>query len=584
MQKKKSIKLSHGILKFNKFIMPYKLLIFATVMCIITIAFVNIANSYVIKNLTDKALNEEYDEFLSLFYITILLTAVNIAVSFAKAQLNQRYITYITRDIRNALINKIQKLPMYFFDDCPSGDIITTLNRDVTTVVNFINSAVNLVYQPLIFIGAAIFIWYINWKLLLVIMLLVPFSSPLYYMISKPMRKNSGILREQYKKANSFSYDIIKGIHIVKSFNLKNIVSGKYNCIAGDIYKTSLRLEKINIFLYFAGSLIKFFPILVCPIYGGYLTYRGEMTIAGLLVVGTMLKYISGPVEAILSFIAGSQQVIPSVEKIQKIFEHEPEQKTVYSYTKESGNDPIEFSNVSFAYNKETNILKNINFSVDSGKVIAIVGPSGGGKTTIFKLLCGFYKPQSGTVKVFGNDIGCSNLTDIRSKISLVSQDTKLFEGTIEKNIAFGKNGATMDEIIAAAKLANAHEFIVKMPEGYNTLLKEQGSNLSGGQRQRIAFARAILKNAPILLLDEPTSALDTQAEAVFQEALEEFRGRCTIMVIAHRISTIKSADEIYVLDRGQIVERGTYQELLNNDGLFAKLHHNQFSQSSYVV
>jgi subfamily B ATP-binding cassette protein MsbA/ATP-binding cassette subfamily B protein AbcA/BmrA len=234
---------------------------------------------------------------------------------------------------------------------------------------------------------------------------------------------------------------------------------------------------------------------------------------------------------------------------------------------------------VNFKYNADTPILRDFNLSVDKGKAVALVGPSGCGKSTVLKLLCGFYRPQGGQIHIEGNDILQTDLYEVRKRVSLVSQETYLFPTTIAENIAYGRQGATRDEIIAAARAANAHHFISVQPEGYETRVGEWGSTLSGGERQRIALARAILKDAPILLLDEPTSALDAQSEAILQEALERFMNGRTVLVVAHRLSTIKHVDEIIVLESGKVCERGTHQELMRTDSLYKRLYLKQTAQ-----
>jgi subfamily B ATP-binding cassette protein MsbA/ATP-binding cassette subfamily B protein AbcA/BmrA len=319
--------------------------------------------------------------------------------------------------------------------------------------------------------------------------------------------------------------------------------------------------------------MLRYIPQLVAPLYGGYLAFTGEITVGSLIASTYLIWMIFLPVENMLEWMRSLREVAPAVERVFEILDQPTENGQPARVQPVACAQAITFNAVTFQYNDDANILENLTFSIDRGKVVALVGSSGCGKSTVLKLLCGFYRPQSGQIQINGRDIFQSSIRDARRLVSLVSQETYLFPTTIAENISHGRLGATPDEIVAAAKAANAHDFITAQPEGYESQVGEWGIRLSGGEKQRIALARAILKDAPILLLDEPTSALDTHAEAIVQEALERFMCGRTVLVIAHRLSTIKNVDEIIVLDQGHLQERGTHAELMQSDTLYKRLY-----------
>ncbi|MFN2281895.1 MAG: ABC transporter ATP-binding protein, partial [Anaerolineales bacterium] len=279
------------------------------------------------------------------------------------------------------------------------------------------------------------------------------------------------------------------------------------------------------------------------------------------------------PVETMLGWIRSLREVSPAVERVFEILDQPAEDGKAGEFEPASSAKAVSFESVSFHYGEETQILDDFTLEVDEGQVVALVGSSGCGKSTVLKLLCGFYRPQQGEIRIAGQDIVLSGIREARKRVSLVSQETYLFPTTIAENIAYGKVGASQQEIEEAARAANAHDFITGLPQGYQTQVGEWGSRLSGGEKQRISLARAILKDAPILLLDEPTSALDAQSEAVVQEALERFMQGRTVLVIAHRLATIKNVDQIVVLDQGRLVECGTHAELMGAETLYQRLY-----------
>jgi ABC-type multidrug transport system fused ATPase/permease subunit len=316
----------------------------------------------------------------------------------------------------------------------------------------------------------------------------------------------------------------------------------------------------------------------VIPLYGGYLAFKGEISVGSVVAANVLVWQIFLPVEQFLAFLRQMRETIPAIERLFEILDQPAERVGERAFEVQTEAAPIEFKDVAFGYDDENKILDDLSFQVPQGETVALVGTSGSGKSTVFKLLCGFYEPQEGRIRVCGNDLAHCSPADVRARVSFVAQDTYLFPTTIAENIGYGRPGATRDEIAAAAKVANAHDFIIEQPEGYDTQVGERGAKLSGGQRQRIALARAILKDAPILLLDEPTSALDTQSETLVQEALDRLMEGKSVLVVAHRLSTIRDADRVLVLDRGTIVESGAHEQLMQADTLYKRLYLRQAS------
>lgn len=555
------------------FIRPHSFWLLLSIFCALCLAILKIAFAYLIKNLTDTVLSRQYNAFIELIYLALVLVAVGMLVTYFSKYAIARYKTETIRDLRNNVTGHLQQLPMSFVDRHHTGDIVSRLNTDVSKIDDLLVRIPDYVYQPLLFTGAFIYLWLISWKLLLATFVLIPISALVFNKISRPIEKYSRQFREHLAEANALSQDTINGIFIAKAFNLQETLSQKYKAVVEQVETKGLYVDKVDATLLLVWLVLRFTPQLVCPLYGGYLIIQGELTVGGLLACVSLMWYVFLPIEAFLDLLRQIRETAPVANRVFYILDQPTEQIDGCPFEINPEAKPLEFKNVSFGYDEKRNILNNLSFQVPKDKIVALVGPSGCGKSTVFKLLCGFYKPYTGAVELYGNDIHQSDLSAIRTHISLVSQDVYLFPATIAENIGYGRLDATKEEIIAAAKVANAHDFIMELPQNYDTPIGERGSRLSGGQRQRIALARAVLKDAPILLLDEPTSALDTQSEALVKEALARLMKQRTVLVIAHRLSTIKEADQVLVLDQGQIIESGSHDQLLKKESLYKKLH-----------
>ncbi|SPY21037.1 multidrug ABC transporter ATPase/permease [Paenibacillus polymyxa] len=472
-----------------------------------------------------------------------------------------------------------------------TGDLVSRLTNNTALLQNFfIQQFANLFYLPLVFTASLTLLLLTSWKLVLASLALMPVGMIITSLMSKPIEKYSKELQEKIAHLNAVGQDAIGGIPIVKAFNMQAVLLKKYMVITEEVIKRGLRLEKRYAFITPVGVMMLATPIILVIVYGGYLIQQGELNAGGIVLFLYLISFILQPVAMLPTIISQMKEAGGAAKHLFEVLDWPDERQDgkITSISQDLEEDDAEskddipvvsFEHLTFGYNEENTVLKEISFQVGQGETVAIVGASGGGKSTIFKLLCGFNEPgeHAGTVQLFGKNLTDWNLTSLRSHISMVSQESSLFPATIAENIGYGRLEATRKEIVEAAKAAHAHDFIVQLPEGYETLLSERGGGLSGGQKQRISIARALLKNAPLLLLDEPTSALDSQSEAQVQIAMNAAMQNRTVLVIAHRLSTVRQANRIIVLDQGSIVESGTHEELLGRDGVYRKLYLQNF-------
>jgi ABC-type multidrug transport system fused ATPase/permease subunit len=482
----------------------------------------------------------------------------------------------VVSDARKFVYEHIQKLSLHFYEDKQTGQLMSRVVNDTDLFERMISHAIpDVLINVITFIGITIVLATINWRLTLYSMAPIPLIILALLAFSKFVRPAFRHRQQQVGELNAILNDSIAGIREIKAFNreddqLERVEVGIEN------YRASLlnALRLMAIFQPFIDLSTSIGQLIVI-FFGGRMALQGVLSVANLVAFFLYLEMFYQPIRALGMSWEHIQESMAGFDRVEELLSEKPDvtnpQNPQPLPRNLQGN--IKFENVSFSYNGSDKVLENINLDIPASKVIALVGPTGVGKSTLVSLIPRFYDVDTGSIKLDGIDIRELNIDDLRRKISIVLQDVFLFHGSVKENLLFGNPQATDEEIIEAAKIANAHEFIASLPEGYNTIIGERGVKLSGGQRQRISIARAVLKNTPILILDEATSSVDTETELLIQQALERLiRGRTTI-IIAHRLSTIRNADKIVVLKGKEIVEQGKHMELFANDGLYKRLY-----------
>ena len=483
--------------------------------------------------------------------------------------------TFIMQNIRRDLFRKISSLNVGYFNEQKKGEILSCISNDVTEVQNGVANSIHILFrEPLLMIGFLVGLFYMSPRLTLVTLLTLPFSAIVIGRISRSLKRKASTTQILMARIVSNFEEGISGIRIIKAFNANKYVNANFDNL-NEQHKQSTRAMSYRYDI--ASPLSEFLGISVAAgvlFFGGWLQYHGElgMGIPEFVVYISFYWRVLEPAKAISTAYANIQRGIVSGNRLFAILDVEnPIVDKADAVELEEFKESIEFKNVNFAYASEP-VLKDINLKIQKGKTVAIVGPSGGGKSTMADLLPRFYDVTDGKILVDGRDIRDYRIESLISQMGIVTQEAILFNDTVYNNITFGMENVTEEQVVNAAKVANAHNFIVEMENGYHTNIGDRGAKLSGGQRQRLAIARAVLKNPPILILDEATSALDTESERLVQDALTNLMKNRTSIVIAHRLSTIQNADEIVVLQKGEIIERGKHEELINAKGLYSHL------------
>ncbi|WP_353892727.1 ABC transporter ATP-binding protein [Proteinivorax hydrogeniformans] len=556
---------------------PY---LFITALCILAEIILSLVMAQSLRVITDSAIEVNYGPFYT--YLIVLLTTTALlslcvgVKTFSTGHLSER----ISFNLRKKGTQKIIDLPQSKLDTMHSGDSMSKLSNDLQLIRQFLEyDGYFLVLRPLMAVTSLVYLLWLNWQLTLISLIVLPVLILATSLLGKPIAKYSKGLQDELSSMNNSTQDILGGVSIIKAFNLQEVVRQKFDKQVDRSLNRGVELGKKRAVLQSLTVAFSFIPFLATFGIGGYLTVIGSMQPGALLAFINLLNNLTFPIAQIPNHYGSYKTAMEGLKRIFKLLDEEKERDNGQTFDIYEGETLVDIQNLTFGYNGNE-VLKNLSFTVRKGETIALVGPSGSGKSTIFKLLTGFYSGYSGKISMFGKDLTKWNLDGLRSNISTVSQDTYLFPATIMENLVLAKTGCSKEDMVRASKIANAHDFIQKQPDKYNTKVSERGDNLSGGQKQRLAIARAVLKNPKLLLLDEATSALDTESEAVVQSALEKAMEGRTSIVIAHRLSTIVKADRILVLDNGCIIEEGNHQELLAQKGFYYSLYHKQFKKN----
>ena len=524
--------------------------------------------------------NDELTRFILIFGLLIVGLAV-FKVTFVYAReylMNSTSHKFLMR-FRRDIFDRILLLPMKFFDKEKTGNIMSRITNDVIQLENSLSALIqfsqNLIYTVVYVTG----LFFVNWQLTFLALIIFPLSGIIIKFFGDRIRNVSHRISVNIADITSFLQEKITAIRVVKSFNREKFEQDNFKVKTNENYRLSLKIVRLIAFLKPVNEIFSQTGMSVMVIFCAYQISTGDMTIGNFITFISLVVMAYKPLKGLGDSMAVFQKALASANRIFELIDEETEreipanQRIPIQFAK----GQVEFKNVSFSYNDNDYALKNISIKVAVGETIALVGPSGGGKSTFINLLPRFYEIKKGEILIDGVNNKNLIFSDLRKLIGIVPQETILFSGTISENIKYGKLDADDKQIIASASAANAHDFIMELDQKYQTEVGERGLQLSGGQRQRIAIARAILNNPTILLLDEATSALDTESEILVQQALEKLMENRTSFVIAHRLSTIQKADRILVIDKGSIVETGTHNELIRKKGLYANLYNMQF-------
>ena len=565
---------------------PYSVRLTIAMICMVAVGALTSSQAYMVKPVLDDIfLNKNSFALMWIPLAVIGIFLLKGACNYGQIILMSFIGLRIVADLRNKLYEQIQKQSLAFFTQHPTGMLMSRITNDVAAVQTASSEAVTSIIKDtfsIIFLTALIFST--NWKLALIGMIVFPATIYPVAKFGKKMRKVSTSTYVTMGTLSSLLQETISGTRIVKAFSMEKYENGRFAAENERLFKLNIKTVTINAiaspFMEFLGSI----AIAAIIFYGGYQVINGNQTpgtffkfLAALLLLYEPVKRLTNVNNTIQQGIAGAERVFSIIDRVPDIID-KPKAINLPPITR-----GIDIKNVTFRY-EEASVLKNINLSIKVGEVVAFVGMSGGGKTSLVNLIPRFYDVTEGCILIDGHDIRDVTMQSLRNQIAIVTQQTILFNDTVKNNVAYGDIDRTETDIINAAKAANAHDFIMKLSQGYDTNIGELGTKLSGGEKQRISIARALLKNAPVLILDEATSSLDSEAEIEVQEALDNLMKGRTTLVIAHRLSTIRNADRIIVLVHGEIIEEGNHETLLTKKGEYFRLYNLQFKDEGNGV
>ena len=567
-------------IRLMNYIRPYvKHLAFAIV-CIVLAAAANLYVPWIIKDMIDKVLMERDMAMLNLiaggiivvfFFRGIFYYGQSYLVSFV----GQRVVI----DIREALFEKFQRMPLAYFDRHQTGEIMSYVTNDVQALQNaLVDKLIELVTESSVLVGSIVLMFYLDWKLTFITLITVPLVGQAMNIFGKKLKRSGIVIQERLADINSLLQESISAVRVVKSFVRERYEIERFHRQNELNFQAEMKNVQLTSLLTPTVEFLAAITVTFILWIGGYEVVQGDLTAGALVAFLTYAVNLANPVKRISRIYGTVQRAMAAADRVFDVIDMEEmihDKEDAVPLPKIEGR--VAVKDVSFSYKEGAPALSHVSLEASPGQLVAFVGPSGAGKSTIANLIPRFYEVNEGVIEIDGHDVRDVTLNSLREQIGIVPQETMLFSSSVRENIRYGRLEATDEEVEEAARAANAEEFILQLPQGYETKIGERGLNLSGGQRQRIAIARAILKNPRILILDEATSALDTESEKIVQAALDKLMVGRTSFAIAHRLSTIFNADCIYVIDGGRIVEQGTHAELLAAGGLYSTLYNIQF-------
>ena len=565
------------------YIKPYTRRLVMAVVCIIVAAGANLYLPWIIKDMIDDVLMSKDMLMLNLIAAGILVVMFIRGVfyygqSYLVSYVGQRVII----DVRGVLFRKFQRMPLSYYDRQQTGTVMSYITNDVAVMQSaIVDNLIELVTESSILIGSLGMMIYLDWKLSLLTLMTIPLVGFAMKIFGRKLKRSSTVIQERVAEITSLLQESISAIRVVKSFVRESYEIKRFEDENWRNFQAAMKNVKLSSLLTPTVEFLAAIAVTFIVWFGGYEVVNGVITAGELVAFLTYAVNLANPVKRLSRVYAAIQKAMAAADRVFNVMDLDEK------ITDVPGAKPlppikgkVEFKDITFSYKEGQPALQHISLKAEPGQMIALVGPSGSGKSTIANLIPRFYDVDSGVITIDDHDIRQVTADSLREQIGLVPQETMLFSTSVMENIRYGRLEATDEEVIEAAKAANAEEFIKELPEGYNTKLGERGLNLSGGQRQRLAIARAILKNPRVLILDEATSALDTESEKIVQDALDKLMVGRTSFVIAHRLSTIFNADQIFVVENGHLREHGTHEELLAAGGLYSNLYNIQFRQN----